>query len=596
MNDTTKLKYLRMLSHTDVEQQRTAILELGKLDDPYIFKILASHFFDAQPALRDALFQVFTRHQKRWIAEIVADTLLSPQLAVRSLATDILKAYRAEAIWPLKRLMKSPTAEVRKSAAEILGNIPDPRAAEILYNHLDDENENVVIAVIEGLGQQKEIRAVPVLIKLLQEENPYHPMVINALLSTLSFWQNKLFSTDFLHEDEFMHYATLDAVRQNGNGAGLEKVIEMMLEYDDENFLFEAVETLNVILDVHPNIVLPGKLFPVFENLHRNKNLEIHFKAFLNCLSRIGSRRSLNLLLNCLKNDKMVADTLSALAQFAANFPDVFFDYYALIPKSIRTSLLEGMVGDGCRIELDGESLRETLDQCLDCRERVWLLRLFADAQNEELVKLADNELRNDALDEVAKFELAAAFEHAAFLPIYYQALTTENPAVQQKALKTLIKLDSKAAEYLIRKSQDEPHEMWPALISAVGAFPLRHIEKFWKAFWEDKSEEKVQLITAYINQPGARRAVPAILKAVMSDQQLFGRIGDALVGSGFQWEASPEIFQWLEMMTVKERKKFETILNRSGLQLPRSSSREEMNSSISVTEEEKQHSAGSWN
>jgi len=585
-----------MLSHTDVDQQRTAILELGKLDDPYIFKILASHFFDAQPALRDALFQVFTRQPKRWIAEIVADTLLSPQLAVRSLVTDILKAYRTEAIWPLKRLMKSPTAEVRKSAAEILGNVADPRAAEILYNHLDDENENVVIAVIEGLGQQKEIRAVPVLIKLLQEENPYHPMVINALLSTLSFWQNKLFSTDFLKEDEFMHYATLDAVRQSGNGAGLEKVIEMMSEYEDENFLFEAVETLGAILNSHANLVLPGKLFTVFEKLQNSENLEVHFSAFLTCLSRMGSRRSLNLLLNCLKNEKIVGNTFKALAQFAANFPDIFFDYYALIPKSIRTSLQEGMVEDGRRIHLDGESLRECIDQCLDLPERILLLRVFADPQNADLIELAEKELANDELDELDKFELAAAYEHPSFLPFYYQALTIENSTIQSKALKTLIKLDSKAAEYLIRKAQDESHEMWPFLISVVGAFPLGQIENFWRAFWKDKSEEKMQLINAYICQPAARRAVPAVLKALMVDPPAFKKVCDSFIASGSVWDNAPETLQWLEMMPADELNDFENALIQNGLQLPTSLSQEEMSSSISVTEDQKQHSAGSWN
>jgi HEAT repeat protein len=55
-------------------------------------------------------------------------------------------------------------------AAQALGQIRDPRAAEALIAALDDGDENVQIAAVRALGQIQDIRAVEPLINVVQHK------------------------------------------------------------------------------------------------------------------------------------------------------------------------------------------------------------------------------------------------------------------------------------------------------------------------------------------------------------------------------------------------------------------------------------------
>jgi HEAT repeat protein len=72
---------------------------------------------------------------------------------LRNSATEVLIAIGAPAIGVVKKLLESGNRDERKFAADILGEIGQPAAAEALVGALDDEDENVRGAAAEALGR-----------------------------------------------------------------------------------------------------------------------------------------------------------------------------------------------------------------------------------------------------------------------------------------------------------------------------------------------------------------------------------------------------------------------------------------------------------
>lgn len=84
---------------------------------------------------------------------------------------------------PLCQMLSSPSLIVRMSAAKALGSFYDQEVDAALRQHLNDSSEIVRMWVITSLGKLKVMKAIPILLHLLQttSSNTTRYMILQAL-------------------------------------------------------------------------------------------------------------------------------------------------------------------------------------------------------------------------------------------------------------------------------------------------------------------------------------------------------------------------------------------------------------------------------
>lgn len=116
------------------------------------------------PELLNALTTASTRNQANIIAVL---TSIGDSRAINHLCA----------------LLSSPSLIVRMSAAKALGSFQDEQVGAALRRHLNDNSEIVRMWVITSLGKLKVMKAIPLLLHLLQttSSNTTRYMILQAL-------------------------------------------------------------------------------------------------------------------------------------------------------------------------------------------------------------------------------------------------------------------------------------------------------------------------------------------------------------------------------------------------------------------------------
>lgn len=117
------------------------------------------------------------------IRRLIADLRCPSWEIRRDAAEDLGEMALPEAIGHLARALKDPVGAVRFAAANALGRIGTVQAVGPLTACLDDAYFGVYTPVLEALGNLRHKRAVPYLIRFLRDPDPRVRGVANASLT-----------------------------------------------------------------------------------------------------------------------------------------------------------------------------------------------------------------------------------------------------------------------------------------------------------------------------------------------------------------------------------------------------------------------------
>jgi HEAT repeat protein len=150
------------LSDKDAGVRKAALENLGKLGDERAIPLLKDFLTD-EPAWRDAAATALGKlgHSK-WDVWVNGD---------RDDFFRLAKSGDKEATQILVKAAASPSAEIRKAAAEALGFVEAATAFPVLLKLLSDRYEFASISAIASLGQLGDRRAVPALVDMLSDMN-----------------------------------------------------------------------------------------------------------------------------------------------------------------------------------------------------------------------------------------------------------------------------------------------------------------------------------------------------------------------------------------------------------------------------------------
>ncbi len=499
MTDETRIRYLKQLNHPEVERRKTAILKLSRTRDPHIYKILSGYFSESHPDIREILLQVFTRERSRGIAEIAADTLHSPQISVRSLAMHIIKEMGSEAVLPLRRLCKSSNAEVRRIAAELLGDIPDPAAARILMDMLEDTEERVVINVIKGLGNQKVIEAVPVLSELFESSQALKPIILSSMNKIFSHWENHLIQSDLLATDSILAFSYLTTLQETGNVTSLHLVMDW-LEKDMLELGDEIIKALESILRKNPRLTLPGSFFIVLHKNWAKYSEDIPQMTYLNCLSRVPHLQALEILIEYYQNHEESETSLLPLVEFIHRFFGIFLLSSHDLDRRVRLKILQQLRNSDIPVN-DPEIIR-AYKQTKDEAEKKVLLEIAIQNRIPEAKDILLENLNNRGKTKMADIlEQLLNFYDENLWSLYYKNLENSNQDARALALKGVLQYPHLLEKYILQKIPGARQQEQFFMLNLVFMMSPEDSISFLKHWLKEANAHQIELLADFFRE-----------------------------------------------------------------------------------------------
>ncbi len=504
MTEEKRILYLKQLNHSQISERKKAIQNLGMVDDPHIFKILSSHFSDSHPEIRDALSRVFSRQKNRRTAEIVADTLHSPQLSVRSLAMEILKNLKSESVLPLRRLCKSPKPEIRRLAVELLGDIEDESAAPVLLEMLSDDDSAVRSAVIEALGKHLEIRAVPQLLALYHKNGAHKATILNALTRIFLYWEKNIIHPEQLETDPVLAFSLINTVQENGNASALNLML-YWLEENTNDMTDEVLKAVASILQKNEHIDLPVRFFPLIQNIRHRFREELNPEVVYTCLSRMASTGAFEFLLEQCLNDSKDQAAFHAMLQFTERFPAVFLLSCGAVPAGIRHTLLKALDNKNARIY--DSRLVDLYSASVDPGEKKLLLNLAVKAGVPGADKICLSQLEVCSRRELpGVLSNLRKFNNESFWKLFYDYSGDASERIRDEAVRGMLRYPEKTAAQLLKDLHGTENGKLESAFTLTLLLPPVQKEHVFSAFIPVAARNVIERFISYVLTRGSEQ------------------------------------------------------------------------------------------
>jgi len=210
---------LQELESTDSSIRRAVVEELisEELDNKLI-DIICKKLYDEDKGVRDAVSQTLIFNQSEQIPEILIPYIASEDIAVRNLAGDILLKKGIASVPALVNYLPNGNADDKKFIIDILGLIGDQSVAPQISQVLKEtNNDNLILACVEALGNLKCDQCFDELVKVYSQNELFKPTVIEAFGKMESVAALDFVLNNFQNEDELTKFSMLETLGKIGN-------------------------------------------------------------------------------------------------------------------------------------------------------------------------------------------------------------------------------------------------------------------------------------------------------------------------------------------------------------------------------------------
>ncbi len=181
--------------------------------------------------LRNAVTYLIKNNRNPNFPELISKFVTSPDLSVRNLAGEILIALGPLSVEPLVNFNHQDDNDTLKFIIDILSLIRDQRASLFIMGILSSsDDDNVVMACLEALGNISLESAIEVLILFYDRNELYKPTVVEALGKIGSKVALDFLIERFPTEDELTKYSILESLGSLGDMNTFYFLLEQMSE------------------------------------------------------------------------------------------------------------------------------------------------------------------------------------------------------------------------------------------------------------------------------------------------------------------------------------------------------------------------------
>ncbi|MEW5844580.1 MAG: HEAT repeat domain-containing protein [Bacteroidota bacterium] len=431
VNDTAekKIELLNSLASEDI----------ADIYIKYIVRLIA----DEDKGVRNATSMLILSNRNPRFPYFLLPYIKSEVISVRNLAGEILIKLGSLSVDPIIQFDCNNNVDYLKFLIDILGLIGDQRAALYVMGVLSStDNENVILACIEALGNMCYRESVDVLMLFYDRNELFKPTVVEALGKMGSREALGFLISRFTEEDELTKYSILESLGKIG---------------DMETYFF-LIEQTN---DIGGTLTLP--LITSISTLREKYNLDIPFdnrmkKLLLYALNEgtLENKKSTFALIDSFDDKDILYTSLCLLGQ----------DYE--LDDMIKSKILyntDYIFSEITRIISDKpQNLRHVLSLFLE------VIRYAEESQTE--IKITELGLKNIIYsassllshhdEEIRKLSMEILFKLDAESALLFidSMLNDENPWNRMGLLEILERMPAHQSESAIQKLTEDPDEM----------------------------------------------------------------------------------------------------------------------------------------
>ncbi|MBA4406876.1 hypothetical protein C0389_06340 [bacterium] len=194
-------------------------------------RIVADLIKDEDKGLRNSATFLIKNNRNPKFPELIAQFVTSPDLSIRNLAGEILIDLGELSVEPLINFNHQDDNDTLKFIIDVLSLIGDQRAALFIMGILStSENDNVILACLEALGNIRLDSAIDVMILFYDRNELYKPTVVEALGKIGSKAALDFLVERFPAEDELTKYSILESLGSLGDMNTFYFLLEQMSE------------------------------------------------------------------------------------------------------------------------------------------------------------------------------------------------------------------------------------------------------------------------------------------------------------------------------------------------------------------------------
>lgn len=371
----TDQNLLKMLSSDDAVLRTEALYNLTFEEvDNEVVKTITELILADDKAIRNAASNFLIQNNNPTIPFAVVDYIGSPEISIRNLAGEILLKKGTDSVDAI--CAKVPTLKEDddiKFLVDILGLIGDKCPEDLIIDILTtNQNENVIVACIEALGNIYSEKAIETIIPFFDKAEVLRPVVIEATGKIRTLKSLKFITEKFKSDDDLLKFTMIESMGEIGdeetfyfllsqidilNGALiwplLEAIYKLKIKHDLEVPFDERIKkcVLDTIINAEPRYqIVAAHLVTVFDDP------EILYA----CLSIYGLDSELNEVLfdKFMENKGLIVSKLYTVIDNNNNYLSAILD----LLQNILSYDSECLTSLG---ELERRRLTESLSQSL---------------------------------------------------------------------------------------------------------------------------------------------------------------------------------------------------------------------------------------
>ena len=173
-------------SHYNAAERRNAAEFLSSIEpiDENIMNAFINALDDNDNGVKDICFYTLTNINPdcyNTLAKNLSPGITSQSTEKRNLIADLLIKIGKEALNPLFPYLEHDDPAHRQFACDIIGRIPEPSSAPIIFKLINDDNNNVASSAIEAIGNLEYQPAFDKLTEIYPESEDLQPVIINSI-------------------------------------------------------------------------------------------------------------------------------------------------------------------------------------------------------------------------------------------------------------------------------------------------------------------------------------------------------------------------------------------------------------------------------
>jgi HEAT repeat protein len=170
-----------LLADADPDVRRRAAEDLGTVRGLAAVAALAAALEDESKGVRDAAARSLWTIGGVNVARAIVEYIGHENITTRNLAAELLVKLGSIASPVLVPYLEHENQDIRKFAVDILGLIGSPEPAPHMLPLLVDPDANVVVSVVEALGNMRSVHSLPFLYETYDRDAYTRPAVAEAL-------------------------------------------------------------------------------------------------------------------------------------------------------------------------------------------------------------------------------------------------------------------------------------------------------------------------------------------------------------------------------------------------------------------------------